>query len=455
MIHEWRVLSKSPSESAWIMWIDNDSEGADHTFRWGEDDVSDNTETVSEPDELKPLDDAYVYSIEVDDLSPSTDYVCEIEGESETVEQTFRTLTDEPFEDGLTIGQISDIHPWRGDYYMDDIDPDGEVMQDLAAEDIDLLLVTGDFPTTRHDCVGTDEAETLLDYFGQYHHHLNDHQIVPIMMSIGNHEWGYQYDPFEEEPEPGVGCDDDIAYYYETLFPNVIEYADGYEFDEDENAGYDYNCEISIGDLQILAQDPVTQKPWDVADWTEDVIRDDAEMILPLNHYGMWCTRSHDQMEPHSYGNRSYLLPVYDGYPVRFAFTGHQHGRGITEPYHYSAEEPGGTENEDWEELDDEGYVAIDPNADNPKSIIEFGSGWPTMRGGDTDDKWAYSQLSGSDYENHYILTVENPSITVEERDANGTTQNEIEFGTEGSINYAGDVATVTLRNCTLRNGTL
>lgn len=463
-LHTWGLLTDSPSDSAWIMWIDDDSSGADHTFRWGESSVSENSTTASDPDPLKPLDDANIYGVQIDGLDPDTEYVCEIDGESETRQNNFRTVTDEPFDDGLTIGQVSDPHPYRGDAFWNAKDPDGKVISDFANEDCDILLACGDFPTSFHSCIDSDwghqeprgedqNALDILSYLDQYHQKLNEHHIVPIVMTIGNHEWGFQYDPYTEEPNAGVGCTDDIAYYTEMMFPNMVEYAPDIEFDSDQNANVNYNYEITIGDeLQIICFECTSQKPWESAETTEKLLRDDVDMIISMSHYGFWCSREHDTMKPMSYAIRSHFLPLFEDYPVRFTYTGHDHMRSITHPFYYSETEPNGVEDQDWEELEQGDYVAVDLENERTDAIVEFGNGWGNNRDEENQDEdWAYDQLSLDDYETHYIMDVGN-SITVEERDMDTETRNTITFNADGTIDYH---YTDQLRNCILRNATL
>lgn len=446
MIFTWRLLTEEPSTSAWVMWLDDDSSGADHTFRWGVSDVTENTVTVTDPKPLLPLDNAFVYGVKIDGLSAKSTYVCEIEGESDTIQQQFRTLTTEPLTDGLTIAQISDIHPYRGSGFFGDVDPNGIAYQDIASQDPDLLLSNGDFPSTRIDCISGTAASNILAYFEQYHVLLNEHQIVPLVIGLGNHEWGYFYDPFTMDPEPGVGCSDGIAYYYETLFPNAVELSPGYTFGSyqyfpDKDAGQDYNYQIMIGDeVQILALESTTMKPWDTSSRAADLISDEARLIIPLHHYGLWTTRDNATMQPLSFAVRSYLLPVFDSYPTPFMFKGHDHGRGITFPIMYSETQPDGVEGEDWEALDGGGFATF--AGENNGGIVEYASGWATNRGGSADVVWPYDQLSGSDYEQHYIIRIGNPSVTVEERSFN-TLQNTDTFELAMQIT-AGNIARVT-----------
>ncbi|WP_187432993.1 metallophosphoesterase family protein [Natronococcus pandeyae] len=413
-IHVWGLLTKNPTAEFWIAWIDDTGDGGDpQTIYYGEDSVEDN-EIEVDPEPFDPLDDTYLYRQRIENLDPDTEYDCEIEAEVTSVEHAFSTLSETPLEDNIKIATISDIHPWRGDYYMYDVDPDGQTMEDIGSEDPDVLLIPGDFPTTKHVKEDEDNAETILEYFETYHHRLNEHRIVPMFMCPGNHELGSNWDGTSHNPP----ADDDEGFYYELLFPNVLEYA------EDEHDGeYGYCCEITIADsIQILVQDCIQLYPDENAEWTEDVIREDVDTVIPMNHFGLFTTRSHWNMESHTLENRSEFLPIYDEYPVHIALTGHDHNRGITYPFYYSEDEP--TDAEDYEELEDGGYVAIDADSNEEGTIVEYSAGWPTMRSTTSDD-WIFDELSSSDYEQHYIVEFSNPELTLKERDMDGNTQND------------------------------
>lgn len=434
-VHYYSPITKNPTSEAWIYWIDDTSgaDGSNQTVTLGNE-----SKTVAGA-QFEPSG-AYYYHERFDGLDSNTSYDLTISS-GETVNAKYKTVPENPVTGGhdLTIGVVSDQHPYRGSSYMDNLDPNATAHADIALQEPDLVLIPGDFPSTRIQCKGSSTASDILQAFDEYHmelHH-DDGTVVPWMFVKGNHERGHAWSP-ENSKYPTVNPDpinedndrscsvEEGGYYGETLWPNMVEYSDD---EHGQQYGHNYNVVID-DELQILGHDCIgndngANHPDNHGDWLNNVYRDDLPLVLAIDHFGTLHSIDRDP-NGYCYLLRSNLAEFYASKPNFAAmFTGHYHNRGISNPISYSETDPG---NVDWKQDLEYGGWTYAKSEYSQDTYREFSGGWPTSWRSDTDIQGAFEQLTHSGYEQHYILRIGNPTLTIEERSYDNGVQNTYDY---------------------------
>ena len=402
-IYPYAQLADDPTSSVIVSWVDDrtDADGSEQTLEF-----DDGSET-SEGEEVPESGGSYKYEVEINGLDPNSDYSGTIDGEESV---GFETLP-ESLEDGaIDFVVVSDQHIDR-----DNAMPDSGMMEPLADEDPDLLIINADLTTDGYQ-VDEDNTDDWLRFWDEYLGILQENKLVPIVMTVGNHEVGNMV-------WDGTGSVDPEAGYYQFWFSNIPD-----TDPQGENYG-----EISVGDaLQILALDTHSAYADDVAEWMDDAYNPHANLCLPIHHAplmpGGYRT---DEDEDLSQLLREEWGPFFDDkHNIMPTFSGHIHLRSRSVPWTVTASEPSG---DDYFEVGDR-YIIENPDEDD--RIIEFGGGYRAGR--DPEDDWFLDVTE--EVLQFYSCTLErqsDPTLTVQELDEDGNLYSEHTFVQDEEANFA------------------
>lgn len=389
-IYPYANLTPNPDTSTLIYWIDNrdGTDGSEQTFDWDEGEESSDGTEIEESD-------AYLYGVEIDGLSPDTEYSGTIDGE-ETV--TWRTLPSKLDERDVTVLISSDWHNDNSDAGAMD---DPEEMQPLADTEPDIAVTMGDYHTWE-DEVSESAASAWLRTFDEYYGRFD--RLPQIIGVPGNHEVGnHQWDgTTSESVNPDEGY---YSFFYK--YPR--------ELDGPGNSGA-----VTVGDyLQILCLDTHSAYPEDVGNWLEDAINEGVPVCIPVHHSPYMQLGNRDSNDLRENMRLHWAKHLAEADNIAATFAGHTHVRGKTVPWTVEDEDAA-----DSFDLGDDGYlVEADTLSDG---VRMWGDGYRADRSPLTE--WWVERASTE--KQFYSVEVSNPSMTVNEFDEAGNlTDTETYFG--------------------------
>jgi len=405
-------LAEDPTSEIYISWIDTDTSRSDHdqSFEYRKKGTDDDWEEIEADKTEYPLGDGeYIHEAHLTSLDSDTEYEGTIICEDGFKSVEFYTLPSRLWRRDLVIANQSDIHILSS-VSMDD----SSEMDDIAAHDPDIYLFTGDL-VHRADEMDSDRAPGWIEWFEDYYPRLNDSQLVPMIMSVGNHEVGEintneLENPEAQDPEHG---------YYQKIFSNVPDLqAEGKNFGS-----------VKIGNyFQFLIIDSMSATPIEQREWIDNTnpLSDNVLATLPSTHqpFTPGGQRSSDDETRRDYLRDELVRPLAKNPTVKFAVSGHIHLEKRSVPWTVVDEEPSGS---DYIELKDgqEGYM-VEAESEE-EGITEFGDGYRNLR--DSWSQWylEYAMDDGMSNAQYEIIKVDKDNVEVMAKRFNSSREDKIE----------------------------
>lgn len=425
-LHPYHQLAEDPTSEAYIAWVDADTSRADHnqSFEYREKGTDDEWEAVdAEKIEIPEGNGEYKHEVFIDGLDSDTIYEGTILCDDGFKSVEFKTLPSRLWRDELTIVNLSDIH-LTGGYFTDETE-----MDELAAENPDIFLFSGDLVHNAE--TNNTNANGWIDFFSDYYSRLDDDLLVPMAMSVGNHE---VEQPLVEDLYD-IGSQDPTLNYFQIFFSNVKDLDP-----QGENFGV-----INIGNyLQIFILDTMSAVPIKVRNWIDDTkpLAENVLATIAIHHQPILAggQRTSDDVTRREALRDELGSILGKNDTIKFSFGGHVHLEKQTKPWTVVDEEPSGS---DYLELKDgdEGYIVIADSIN--EGITEFGDGY---RNGRTEwDKWylEYSDSPSDDDGQFEVLTVTQDELKAKSKRFNNTRSDSIDkqpFNMKTNTNQIGFV---------------
>ncbi len=367
-VYPYALLQPNPTTEIGISWIDDTGNGGDaQTVTYQSTETTSDQTEHADGTKISNSENSYVYHTTLTRLEPDTRYAIEIKS-SETIHHTFETLPKER-PDQITFAATSDHHPWREGIGMAAVGRGPAVMEALGQLEYDILLFPGD--TLTHVQSGTrSDADKWLTWWSDYGRAMDQEKLHPRFAIPGNHEvaqnipqtWnGRKQDWDHSALTPNAG-------HFHQFFPNIQAM---------DPVGQNYGA-VTIADyLQIIGLDTYSAFPADQTEWLTQTLDESLDHCIPIIHAPLLpgANRGDDTINKTIRAEWAKLL--YESKNTRFTLVGDNHCRKYTNPWHVVDSKPS---HDEYFDLNDDGYLAVDETETDPCRMYEYGDGWPIAR---------------------------------------------------------------------------
>ncbi|HMO52063.1 MAG TPA: fibronectin type III domain-containing protein [Kiritimatiellia bacterium] len=296
-----------PTTTMTVHWISEENEPSGK-IRFREEN-HDAWQTAFGRSEALPATDRMIHTVEITGLSPDRTYVFQYAGR--TNEYRFRTL---PADLNRPVRFLQ-----GGDVFQE-----GAVMDRMnrlaGSLDPDFCVIGGDlaYADGRGENVGR-----WFRYFHSFYEHLRapDGRLIPVVVTIGNHEMRDHYLTNHEDYRPGPEWQRRVAPYFYRLF--AMPGHPGY-------AVLDIGNYASFLLLDSGHTTPVSgpQARWLAARLAE---REHFPHVFPVYHVPAYPS-VRDPSDPLNAEIREVWAPLFEAHGIRLAFEHHDHALKITHP---------------------------------------------------------------------------------------------------------------------------
>ena len=413
-IFGYRLFLEDATSEIMVVWVDErtGADGAQQTLRYGTG-PQNLDQSISATGDQVPSRSEYIYSVKLASLSPDTKYYLRVDAGSVIRDLTPHTTfpTALPTE-GIKFVMMSDIHITQSD----GVTTPGE-LNPVAAEEATALFMAGDLADSFKEDFGSANGAVWIDLLKNFLPVVD----LPIFHAPGNHDVGnHQWD--------GTGSVNPDQNYYRIFFPNTAEMAP---------AGTNYG-QVAFGNyFQMIGLDTHSARPIDQRTWLEQNINTEVSAAFAIYHCPMLGVTPRDTNNLELQVRNGFYRAMRQASNLPASYAGHVHYRTRTVGLGISESDPGTSESEQLFDADGnpDGWMVAEAGGH-----VEFGQGWRSGRGVSAGSQWFLEE--SQDDNQYYLLTLTAQSLSVEEKEAGGTTLDTTTFtlDTEDTVTRTGTV---------------